>query len=320
MTRRDIGLLVTLALLSLPFAAVAQPPGSMHRIGVLRLAAPPASSIEAFRQGLHDLGYLAGQNLVIEYRYAEDHLERLPHLVADLIQLKVDIIVALGGPAARAAKQATSTIPIVMVVGDAIEQGLVTSLSRPGGNITGFSNMNPELSAKRLELLKTAVPEISRVAVLWCPDLPANPPQWRATHLAAQALGVHLHSLEVRSSAELETVVSALTSDGADAVIVFDCALFSSQVERMTKLPLPVMYASSTFVRAGGLMSYGADTRGLSRRVAVYVDKILRGAKPGDLPVEQPSTLELIINLTTAQSLGLTIPPALLFQADEVLR
>jgi putative ABC transport system substrate-binding protein len=208
-----------------------------------------------------------------------------------------------------------------MVVGDALEQGLVTSLVRPGGNITGFTQGSPDLSGKRLELLKEAVPRLSRVAVLWCPDLAGNPQQWRATQVAAQRLGVQLQSLKVHGAADLEAALAAASRDGADAMVVFDCAFFFSRVAALArKLPLPTMNGSPIYVRAGGLMSYSADTPELFRRVAVRLDKLLKGAKPGDLPVERPTKFELVINLKTAPALGLTIPPTLLFQAEEVIR
>jgi putative ABC transport system substrate-binding protein len=212
-------------------------------------------------------------------------------------------------------------IPIVMIVGDALEQELVTNLARPGGNITGFTNISPDLSGKRLELLHEAVPQMSRVAVLWCPDLAGNPPQWSATQVAAQRLGVQLQSLEVRGAADIESALAVATTDRTDAIVVFDCGhFFTRTADLATKLPLPVMYPRRLYVEAGGLMSYGPNNAKIGRSVAVYVDKILKGAHPADLPVQQPMQFELVINLKTAKALGLTIPPTLLFQADEVIR
>jgi putative ABC transport system substrate-binding protein len=321
-----IGFLVTcgISLLGTPLVADAQQQGNVPRIGMLGFGYPPSEAglqPSRFLQELRTLGWVEGQNLVIERRSAAFSGKKLPDLVAELLRLKVDVIVALGGRAARAAKKATTTVPIVIAVGDALEQGLVTNLARPGGNITGFTNINPDLSGKRLELLKEAVPWMARVAVLWCPDLAGNPPQWSATQVAAQGLGVQLQSLEVRSAGDIEAALAAATPDRADAIVVFDCAYFPMRVAaRVTKLLLPAMYPYRGFVEAGGLMSYGPNNAELAHQVAVYVDKILKGAKPGDLPVQQPTKFELVINLKPAKTLGLTLPPTLLFQADEMIR
>jgi ABC-type uncharacterized transport system substrate-binding protein len=326
MWRSVIGLIVTfgIGLLLTPLVVAVQQPGKVPRIGVLEFGSPPSKAgrqRSSFLQELRTLGWVEGQNIVIERRYAAFSLEKLPDLVAELIRLKVDVIVAFGGASARAAKKATTTVPIVMTVGDALEQGLVTNLARPGGNITGFTTMSPDLSGKRLELLKEAVPSMGRVAALWCPDLAGNPPQWSATQVTAQGLGVQLQSLEVRGAANVEAALAAATTDRADAIVVFDCAYFYSRVADLaTKLPMPAMYPMRSYVEAGGLMAYGPNNAEIGRQVAVYVDKILKGAKPGDLPVQQPTKFELVINLKTAKALGLTIPPTLLFQADEVIR
>jgi putative ABC transport system substrate-binding protein len=322
-----IGFMLTLALgfLLAPLCADAQQPTKVFRIGVLVPGVSPGQStggFEAFLQALHDLGYSEGQNLIIERRYAERSDERAHELAAELVQLKVDVIVAPNEPEARGAKKATSTIPIVMVVGDALEQGLVPSLARPGGNITGISTMTPELSQRRLELLREAFPQIVRVAVLWCPDLGGNPPQWREIQVEAGRLGLQLQSLEVQSPADVESTFTAVTRDGATALFVAGCALFEPGriVALAGRHRLPAIYPNKSYVVAGGLMAYGPSLLEIPRRVAVYVDKILRGAKPADLPVEQVMKFELVINLKTAKALGLTIPPTVLFQANEVIR
>ena len=274
-----------------------------------------------FLQELRTLGWVEGQNLVIERRYAALNFATLPALVAELIRLNVAVIVAWGGPAARAAKNATTTIPIVVSVGSLLEQGLVTNLARPEGNITGFTDIQPDLSGKRLELLKEAVPGMARVAVLWCPDNAGNPPQWSATQVAAQGLGIQLQSLEVRGAADVAAALAAATKDRADAVVVFTCAhLVSRMADVATKLSLPAMYPDRGYVAAGGLMSYGPNNAELGRRIAVYVDKILKGAKPANLPVQTPWKYEFIINLKTAEALGLTFPPHILVFANEVIR
>jgi putative ABC transport system substrate-binding protein len=326
MWRSVIGLIVTfgIGLLLTPLVVAAQKPGKVPRIGVLVFGSPPSKAgrqRSPFLQELRTLGWVEGQNIVIERRYAAFSLEKLPDLVAELIRLKVDVIVAVGGASARAAKKATTTVPIVMTVGDALEQGLVTNLARPGGNITGFTAISPDLSGKRLELLKEAVPSMVRVAALWCPDLAGNLPQWSTTQVTAQGLGVQLQSLEVRGAADVEAALAAATTDRADAIVVFDCAHFYLRVTDLaTKLPMPAMYPMRSYVEAGGLMAYGPNNAEIGRQVAVYVDKILKGVKPGDLPVQQPTKFELVINLKTAKALGLTIPPTVLFQADEVIR
>jgi putative ABC transport system substrate-binding protein len=330
MTCRRIRLLVTLVLglLVVPLAADS-PAGHVPRIGVLGWGAPPSAAAREqhpFLRGLRELGWVEGQNIAIESRWAEFSLDRLPDLAADLIRLKVEVIMTLGGPAARAAKQATTTIPIVINVGNAVEQGLVTNLARPEGNITGVSRMSPELSQKYLELLNEAIPQLSYVAVLWCPEYAGNPPQWSETQVVAHTLGIQLQSLEVWDPDDIDAALEAATSNSAQALIVFDCALFdpSPTLQRIIGLAakhrLPAIFWQRRCVEVGGLMSYGPSMPDLARRTATYVDKILKGAQPADLPVEQPMKFELIINLKTAQALGLTIPPTLLFQADEVLR
>jgi putative ABC transport system substrate-binding protein len=322
--------IVALAILVAPLAAAAQQPTKVHRVGFLvgRPPIEPDPTLEAFRQGLRDLGYVEGQNLIIEYRGAEGSLERLHDLAAELVQRKVDVLVTPGGAVViRAAQHATRTIPIVMVgAGDPVAEGFVVSLARPGGNITGLSLLSEGLPGKRLEILKEAVPQSTRVAVL---ANPASPTYASAMHNltgAAQALGLQLHTVEVRHADELDTAFAAMTRAGADALLVVAEPLLINPLlsgriaDRAAQSRLPAMYSWKFFVEAGGLMSYGPDNLAISRHAAIYVDKILKGAKPADLPVEQPMKFELIINLKTAKALGLTIPPSMLFQADEVIK
>jgi putative ABC transport system substrate-binding protein len=327
MTRPTIGLLLALnlGLLVAPLAPDAQQSTKVFRIGVLASGSPPSGpspASEVFRQGLRDLGYVEGQNLITEHRYAERSDERARDLAAELVRLEVDVMVAFGGPASRGATKATSAIPIVMSVGDALEQGLVPGLARPGGNVTGISFMAPETSQRRLELLREALPQLARVAVLWCPDLAGNPPQWREVQVSASRLGLQLQSLEVRSPDDFEPAFAAATRDGAEALFVANCALFPREriVALAGKHRLPAIYPARSYMVAGGLMAYGANELERVQRVVVYVGKILQGAKPADLPVEQSMQFELVINLKTAEALGLTIPPFVLFQATEVIR
>jgi putative tryptophan/tyrosine transport system substrate-binding protein len=329
---RTLGaLLVTLALGLLvgPLGAEAQPVGKVWRIGYLHLTqyldARSRGIYEAFRQGLRDLGYVEGQNLTIEERNADNQLERLAHLAAELARLPVDVLVTAGENAARAAQHATRMIPIVVAAsGDPVGAGLVASLARPGGNLTGLSLMSPELAGKRLELLKEAVPMASRVGVLFNPASTGEVPLWRETEGAARALGVQLHALEVRRADDLERAFATATSAGVGALIVWRDFLIETHRIRTLQLAaqsrLPVMSELREFVEDGGLLSYGPSLPDSFRRAATYVDKILKGATPGDLPMEQPTKFELVLNLKTAQALGLSIPPTLLFQADEVIR
>jgi putative ABC transport system substrate-binding protein len=316
------------ALLTAPLAAEAQQAAKIARIGYLvtNLAANP-HWLEAFLQGLRDLGYVEGRNLVIEYRSAEGKLERLPALAAELVALKVDVIVAGSTPHALAAKQATKTIPIVFTVAaDPVQSGLVTSLARPGGNVTGLSNFAPELVGKCLELLKQAVPGVSRVAVLWQPGAFGERTEkdlLKRADVAARVLGVRLQFVEARGPTDLDRAFSDMTRARADALTVLTGAMFVNERRRLVDLAaknrLPAVYPLREFVDAGGLMSYGANLADLVRRAATYVDKILKGAKPADLPVEQPTKFELVINLKAAKALGLTIPPSVLQRADEVI-
>jgi putative ABC transport system substrate-binding protein len=325
MTVLALIVLLTLSIFVTPLAAEAQPPGKVFRIGRLTLASPSTDDPDGFRQGLRELGYVEGQNIVIESRSAEGGVDRLGALATDLVRHPMDVIVAAGSPAIHAAQQATSTIPIVMTTDtDAVAQGFVVSLARPGGNITGLAGLGVELSGKGLEFLKEVVPTASRIAALWNPANASLAPFLRETQAAAQALGVELQVLEVRTPNEFEGAFAAATSGRAEALIVMRDAFLLDHRARIVDLAqrhrLPGMYPRRSYVDVGGLMSYAANIPDQQRRAATYVDKILKGAKPADLPVEQPTKFELIINLKTAKTLGLTIPPHILFQAHEVIQ
>ena len=318
---------IALGVLSAPLALDAQRP-KVPRIGFLSGGSPTPTSparYEVFRQGLGKLGYVEGKNIVIEYRWAEGKLDRFPALAAELVRLKVDVIVTWGPTATLSAKEATNTIPIVFAFdSDPIGNGFVASLARPGGNITGLSTLAPELSGKQLELLKEIVPRLSRVAVLGTSTRPGTAQQLRETELAAGAFGVKLQSLDILSPKHFETAFQAAVKERAEAVLVRVSGpiLFPHRTEvaaLAVKSRLPVMYERAEEVEAGGLVSYGVNVPDLYRRGAIYVDKILKGAKPADLPVEQSTILELIINRRTVQTLGLTIPPELLVLATEVI-
>jgi ABC-type uncharacterized transport system substrate-binding protein len=320
--RAFIGTLVG-GLLAVPLAVEAQEAGKVWRIAVLRVGSPPDPFVQPLKQGLRELGYVEGQNISIEYRWTEGRDERLPSLAADLVRLKVDVIIA-ASQAAVAAKQATTTIPIVMpVITDPVRLGLVASLARPGGNATGFATQNDELPGKWMELVKEALPRLSRVAVLWSPIYDGGL-QVRAAEAAARSLGVRLQALKVERQEDFVTAFAAVQKNQAEALIVSSSPLFYVHrtwlVRLAAKHRLPTIYHQSEFVvGSGGLMSYGPDFHDLVRRAAGYVDKILRGAKPSDLPIEQPTKFELVINLKTAKALGLTIPPSLLQRADQVI-
>src|SRR6266545_924706 len=317
MERRTFMAVLAGGLLAPPLAAEAQPAAKVARIGYLgtNVAAFPQLR-EAFLQGLRDLGHVEGRNVVIEYRSAEGKPERLPALAAELVALKVDVIVAAGTPAALAAKQATRTLPIVFPVAvDPVTSGLVTSLARPGGNVTGSSFLAPELVGKCLEQLKQAVPGISRVAVLWHPGGQGERTEkdmLKEAEVAGRALGVRLQFVEARGPADFDRAFSAMTRARAGALTVLASAMFANERRRLADLAaknrLPAVYPQRAYVDAGGLMAYGPNLADMHRRAATYVDKILKGTKPADLPVEQPTKFELVINLKTAKALGLTIP------------
>jgi putative ABC transport system substrate-binding protein len=314
-------------LLALCVSAAAQQQTRIPRIGYLTVSPLSANvvRVEAFRQGLRELGYVEGKNIVIEWRSGEGKLEREGELVAEALRLKVDVIVTSGPTMTRAAKQATVTIPIVMTFdSDPVGNGFIASLARPGGNITGLSALSPELSGKQLELMKEIVPKLSRVAVMGNSNEPANPKTLKEIELAAEALGVQVQPLDVLGAKDIETAFRAATKARADALVVLASAVLSDQRAKVAnvalKSRLPAVYFRQEFVEAGGLMSYGTSFADLSRRAATYVDKILKGAKPADLPVEQPKKFEFMINLKAAKQIGLTIPPNVLVRADRVIR
>jgi putative ABC transport system substrate-binding protein len=309
-------------------AARAQQPTKVHRIGYLNAVSSGSASdrIEPFRRGLRELGYREGENIVIESRYADGKLDRLPALAADLVRLKVEVIVTSGAIPTRHTKEATSTISIVMAQdNDPIGNGFVVSLSRPGGNITGLSTLAPQLTGKRLEILKEIVPNLSRLAVFGTSKYPGNQQALKEVELAATALKTQIQYVDIVSAKDLEAAFKAAVKGRADAVLLMVPSgvvnfLRKQITDLAVKHRLPATYQTSDYVEVGGLMSYGASIDDLNRRAATYVDKILRGAKPGDLPVEQPTKFELVINLKAAKQIGLIIPPTVLARADKVIR
>ena len=314
-------------LLATPRAAGAQQAGKVYRIGYLAggTSTGRSTTVEAFREGLRELGWVEGENIVIDYRFAEGKLDPLPDLAAELVRLKVDVIVASPYSPAAAAKNATATIPIVMIgAGQPVEHGLVAGLARPGGNVTGLAyGVGPEIFGKQLALLKEAVPTVRRVAVLWNPAVPTLAPAIDEVKVAARSLGVQLQLLQARGPTEFDGAFAAMVKERAGALFVITDPVFSTHRTRLTELAaknrLPAVYTNRQPVEVGGLMSYGPSFSDLWRRGAGYVDKILKGAKPGDLPIEQPSKFELVINLKTAKALGLTIPSSLLQRAGQVI-
>ena len=308
-----------------PMVARAQTPPRIPRVGFIGSAgtAMAGRMVAALRQGLGELGYVDGQTIALEIRASDGHSERIPELVAELIGLKMDVLVAGSSVSTLAAKKATGTIPIVMVAADPVGLGLVASLARPGGNVTGLSYFNEAISAKRLQLLTEFVPGLSRVAVLRNPSVVVHATFWQETEVAARKLGVALQPLDIRGPDDFEAAFAAATRGNAQGLIALDDALTIAHRPRIVSLAasshLPAMYGLREFPDDGGLMSYGASFVDLLRRTATFVDKILKGAKPADLPVEQPTAFELVINRKTANALGLTVPPLLLAQADEVI-
>jgi len=325
----DLGLrvLICVLLLALSFPADAQEPAKIWRIGVLVSSSPSlnASRDEALRQGLHEIGYVEGKNIIMEYRYAEGKLDRLSDLAADLVRLKPDVILAGGTRVAVAAKQATSTIPIVVTgAGDLVAAGLVDNLNRPGGNVTGVSRLSADIIGTRVELLKEIVPKVTRLATLLNPENPGYAASLREIELDALAQGIKLQLLAARSPDDLERAFRAAAKESANSLLVMVDAMFSNYRSRIVELAakhrLPAIYDRVDFVEAGGLISYGMNLADLSRRAIWYVDQILKGAKPANLPLTEPAKFELVINLKTAKQIGLTIPPNVLARADKVIR
>jgi putative tryptophan/tyrosine transport system substrate-binding protein len=327
---RLIGLAVvlTVSLTLAPLAGEAQQPGKVYRVGTLGIkASDPAEGRywKAFRLGLRERGWIEGENIVLEYRWTEGNSARLPELVADLVRLKVDLILARSSIFVQPAKEATSSIPIVFAVhADPVSLGHVASLAKPGGNITGLAILFPELNVKGLEMLISGVPKAKRIAVLSNPDTPSHTPSLKALEAAAQPLKLQLQTVVARTGADLESAFLAMVRAHAQALLVFSSASLVAErqhvIELAMKHRLPTMFSQREFVDAGGLMSYGVDFADLFRRSAIYVDKILKGAKPSDLPVEQPTKFELFINMKTAKALGLTIPQSILVRADEIIQ
>jgi putative ABC transport system substrate-binding protein len=328
MDRRTFISGVAAGLVTAPLAAGAQQAGKVPRVGLLDPTSPSSAAPyhDAFRQGLRERGYVERQNIAIEYRFAEGQVERLPTLAAELVRDKADVIVAAAAPAVHAAQRATTLIPIVMVAfgADPVETGLVASLAHPGGTITGSTLLFPELTAKRLQLLLEAVPKVARVAVLWNSANPAKAQDWREAQVAGRVRGVTLQSVEVQGPEQFERAFGSMTRERADALLVLGDVLTFVHRKRITEFAakhrLPAVYNERAYAKVGGLISYAADLHEDFHRAATYVDKILKGAKPADLPVEQPTKFELVINLKTAKALGLTIPPSLLVRADEVIQ
>jgi putative ABC transport system substrate-binding protein len=324
--RSPIASVVAVLFFVAPLAAGAQPAGTVHRIGFLgnSTAALEAHLVGPFREGLRELSYVEGQNIVIEYRWAEGKYERFPALIAELLAQRVELIVTAGTPASLAVKKATTSVPLVMVaVGDPVDTGLVASLARPGGNITGINSTVEGLEGKRLELLREVIPKLSHVAVLWNPENPTLLNYLKEMEAAAQVLRIKLQVLEVRTSGDLEETFKALVRARPGALRVLGDRLFLHNRARImdfaTKQRLPTVPTHPELIEAGGLMSFGPSYPGMHRRAAYFVDRILKGAKPADLPVERPSKFELLVNLKAAKALGLKIPPSLLQRADQVI-
>jgi ABC-type uncharacterized transport system substrate-binding protein len=324
MNRRAFLCGLTLGTLIAPLAVEGQPAGKSPRIGVINELAAGHPFVEAFRQGLRELGYVEGQNIVVEYRHVPGRIDQVPAIAGELVRAKVEVLVVAGSAAARSAKAVTTTVPIVFATaGDPVSVGLVASLARPGGNATGLSVLTPDLAAKQLELLKATVPKVYRVGLLYNPENPSARDQLSTARNAARTLGLELQPAEIRQAAELTEAFTRLAAGRASAVVALGDPILGNAIERISKLAathrLPAIYVRREFAEAGGLLAYGPSFVDNYRRAATYVDKILKGAKPGDLPVEQPTKFELVINLKTAKALGLTIPQSVLLRADHVI-
>ena len=323
LARAGLAAALALGLLAAPRAAEAQPAGKIARLGVLLFSTPAADpNLPAFLGGLRDLGYIEGRDVAIEYRYAEGRPERVSELALQIASLKLDVVVVLGGDMVPFVKNVTATVPVVMLTSqDPVEAGVVASFARPGGNLTGVAFVSSETAGKRLQLLKEAVPSLTRVAVLWTPDHPDG--EYRNTEATARRLGIHIQSLEVRGPGDFDGAFQAATREHAEALVVVSSRFMNSNRARVAefagKQRIPLVTGWGPWARAGSLMSYGPDLDILGRRAATHVDKILKGAKPADLPVEQPTKFELVINMKTAKALGLTIAPSLLLRADQVI-
>jgi putative ABC transport system substrate-binding protein len=318
---------LTLSLVAAPLVAQAQQPGKVHRIGFLgnSTAALEANLVGPFREGLRDLGYVEGRSVLIEYRWAEGKYERFPALISELLALKVDVIVTAGTPATLAVKKATTSVPLVMIaVGDPVGTGIVPSLSQPGGNVTGLTSISTEMDAKRLELLREVVPNVSHIAVLWNAASPLQVLAEKQVQAAARALRMKVLSLGVRTQEDIDGAFVAMVKERPDALLVLADRLLLHHRARImdfaARQRLPGVHAYRELVEVGGLMSFGPSYADMHRRAAYFVDRILKGAKPGDLPVERPATFDLVINLKTANALGLTIPQSVLLRATEVIR
>jgi putative tryptophan/tyrosine transport system substrate-binding protein len=320
-----VALMMMTLVLSCIDPATGQSTGKVRRIGILFIGGRHQPHLEAFKQGLREHGYTEGKNIAFEYRYAEGKIDRLPSLANELVQLKVDVIVTTAEGGARAARQATKTIPIVLTTGaDLVKSGLADSLAKPGGNITGLSVLEENLSGKRLDILREAFPKMMRVAYLWNPGAVVANPSFDQAKAIAQAVALHLGSYEARTMAEIEKVFADLSKARPDALFVVLSPLMTLNSKRIVELALeqrlPGMYPTGQFAEEGGVIAYGPRIGDMYRRAATYVDKILKGAKPADLPVEQPTKFELIVNLKTANQIGVTIPPNVLARADRVIR
>ena len=315
---------ITVALMVGAALASAQQPQTIPRVGILFIGGRDQPHLEAFKQGLRERGYVEGKNIALEYRYAEGREERLPELAAELVQVKVDVIVVTADISAQAAQRATKTLPIVVTTGDPVTWGLADSLAKPGGNVTGLSVLLADLSGKRVEILKETFPKLTRVAALWNPTGRVASPVFKETSAAAQALSLQLHSFEVQTLPDIEKALVEIPKLRSSALLVLLTPLVTLHSKRIVELALkqhlPGMYPTRQFAEEGGLMAYGPLIGDLYRRAATYVDKILKGAKPADLPVEQPMRFEFIINLKAAKQIGVTIPPNVLARADKVIK